>query len=197
MVADISLVGYFAPIAAFVIVFAVVYAVLLKTKIIGESAGAIAFVSLLFAVVFVSVAGARDFVSVMTPWFVVVLLSFVFLLAMIGFGKSFFGEKGGISDGSSKGLVWVFIIIVGIVFIASFFVVFSSQIAPYVPGPEYGLGADERTLFFTDWLFSGRVRGALALIVVGAIAFWVLVKSAGSSGGGDKGKGGDKGESKK
>lgn len=190
MVADISFVSYFAPIAAFVIVFAVVYAVLLKTKILGESQAAIAFVSLLFAVVFVSVAGARDFISVMTPWFVVVVISFVFLLAMIGFGKAVFGEKGELSGGQSKGIVWVFIIIVGIVFIASFFVVFSSQIAPYVPGPEYGLGADERTLFFTDWLFSGRVRGALALIIVGAIAFWFLVKSAGESGGagGDKGK---------
>ena len=36
MPADISAITYFAPIAAFLIVFAVVFAVLIKTKILGE-----------------------------------------------------------------------------------------------------------------------------------------------------------------
>lgn len=171
MPADISAIAYFAPVFSFLIVFAIVFAVLLKTKVLGENNWGLLFVSFLIATIFISAAGVKDYVLTIVPWFAVLVISVFFILLLAGFiGKVDFLQK--------PMQVGVLIILL-IIFLVSGFVVFSDIVGPYLPGPAFGLGdVDPATFFFLDWLYSARVVGAIALLVAAALASWILVKSA-------------------
>lgn len=172
MVADLSFFGYFAPVAAFLIVFAVVFAVLFKLKILGENKWGMLLISFLVASVFISAAGLRDYVLTVTPWFAVLLISLVFILMLVGFiGKD--------ADFMKKGIGIGVLIAALIIFLASGYVVFSSVISPYLPGPTFGLGdVDAPSLFLLDWVYSPRVVGGIVLLVSAALASWALMKSS-------------------
>ncbi|MBS3072055.1 hypothetical protein J4408_03625 [Candidatus Pacearchaeota archaeon] len=168
MPADLSAINFFAPIAAFLIVFIVTYAILVMTKILGDNKGVHLTMSFLIAAVFVSASGAVKLVQTIVPWFVVLLISLFFILFFIGFvGKD--------ADFLKKGIGIAVLVIAGIIFLVSAFVVFSDTLQKYVPGPGYGAGADESTLFFTDWLYSPRVIGAVLLILISVVVSWVLI----------------------
>lgn len=167
--ADISGITYFLPIISFLIVFIVIYALLAKTKILGESLGIQLFVSFLLATIFISASAPRNYVETIIPWFVVVLISLFLILAIIGFiGKP--------AEGMSKGIGMIFVIILGLMLLGSAFFAFSDYLSPYLPGSSSN-GANPNILAFTDWLYSSRVAGALLLVVAAAIVSWVLVKT--------------------
>lgn len=165
MPVDVSAITYFAPILAFFVVFVVVFAVLYKSKILGESKWGLVFTALVIASLFISAAGVRRYVEVITPWFGALLVSLFFLLVLVGF-------VGGKTDGMLSGLRWIFIIVGLLIFIISGVVVFSGTLAPYLPGSGQYVGSP-----FTEWLYSPSVVGAILLIVITAIVSWVLVKA--------------------
>ncbi|MAG24056.1 hypothetical protein CMI47_00620 [Candidatus Pacearchaeota archaeon] len=170
MAVDISSVALIAPVVAFLLVFVVVFAILARTKILGESAMWLnIFISLFIAALFISFAGVKDLVLTIVPWFAVLVIALFLILVLTRFaGNVPFIEKG-------AGVV--FVILLGIVFIVSAFVVFNDTLLSYIPGPGYGEGASEGALFFADWLFSSRVLGAIVLVIASAIVAWVLVKA--------------------
>ena len=169
MPVDVSAITYFAPILSFLIVFVLMFALLAKTKILGEEKFIQLFVSFLIATIFVTAASVRQLVLDVIPWFAVFLVALFFILVLAGFvGKG---------DLVGKKLGWFFIVLVIALFLISGIKIFSSTFAPYLPGSSYGLGGDTDVLFFTDWLYSARVLGAILLIGVAALVSWVLVKS--------------------
>lgn len=167
--ADISAIAFFAPIAAFLIVVIVIYAVLLKSKIIGENHWVMLFTAFAIASIFVSVAGARQYVQTIIPWFAVLIVSLVFLMAMLGFiGKpmEFMAKPVGIA----------FAVALALVFLVSGFLIYSTVLIAYLPGPGFGTSGNVETVVFLDWLYSPRVVGAMLLIGLSALVSWILVK---------------------
>ncbi|MEI6849743.1 MAG: hypothetical protein WCK29_01765, partial [archaeon] len=62
-----------------------------------------------------------------------------------------------------------------IMFIISAVVVFNDTLSPYLPwSSDSGTGSAGQ---FTDWFYSGRVMGAVLLIVVSAIVSFILMKA--------------------
>lgn len=168
-VVDISGISYFLPIVSFLIVFVIIYALLAKTKILGESMAIQLFISFLLAAVFISAAAPRNYVQSVIPWFVVVLISLFILLAIVGFvGKPI--------EPMQKGVGIAFVIVMALLLIGAAFFAFSDYFSPYLPGASEE-GANPTLLSLTNWLYSSRVAGALLLIVAGAIVSWVLVKT--------------------
>ncbi len=165
MVVDVSAVTYFAPIMAFLVVFLMSFAVLYKTKIAGESKWVILFLSFILSTLFVSAAGVRRYVEVITPWFGALLLSLFFLLLLIGF-------VGGKVEGAHNALRWIFIVAALAVFIISGVVVFSDTLGAYLPGSISYEGSP-----VTEWLYSPPVIGAVLLLIITAAVSWVLVKA--------------------
>ncbi len=162
MATDISGLSYFAPILAFLIVAVVIFAVLNKTKLLGESAWGNAIVALIIATVFVSAAGVRDYVLTITPWFAALLVSLFFILFFIGFiGKPI--------EGMTKGMGILFVVLLLVVFLISGFVVFSDVIQPFLPGGTKAGGFKE--------IYNSRVFGGVLLLAVGIGVLWILVKS--------------------
>src|SRR3972149_1750908 len=93
---DLSLLQNYLPILSFLLVFTVVFAVLAKSKILGESKFVNLFVSFLISTIFVSLTGAREYVLSITPWFGVFIVISLFMLALVGF-------TGKVPDGLTKG----------------------------------------------------------------------------------------------
>jgi len=154
MAVDISGLEYYLPILSFLIVFVAVFAVLAKTKVIGENKWVQLFLAFLVATIFVTASGAREYVIKVTPWFAVFVILLFFLLALIGFsGKVGFLEKG-----------------IGVVFVIGLLVLF--LVSAY-----FSFGEAVHFIEFKEWLFTPKVWGALSLIVVSAVVSWILVKT--------------------
>lgn len=166
MAVEIAGISYFAPLLAFLIVFVVVFALLNKTKLLGEEKFVQLFVSFLIATIFVSAAGVRDYVLTITPWFAVLVISLFFVLFIMGFvGKQ--------ADFMQRGVGVAAIIVLVVIFLVSGFVVFSGAILPYLFE-----GGDNPLInyFIGQGIYNSRVFGALLLLVISALVSWVLVR---------------------
>ncbi len=171
--ADLSGLTYFLPIISFLIVFIISFAVLNKTKIIEHKWVQI-FLSFLFSTLFISAAGAKDYVLNVIPWFAILLICLFLLLMLIGFvGKDLASWN--------KGIGITFVVILLAVFVISGVFVFSDVLSPYLPGSS-GYGGNPNVLRFTDWLYSPRILGALFLLGISAVVTWVLVSADGKKG---------------
>src|SRR3990172_13038387 len=103
MAVDLSLIQNYLPILSFLLVFTVVFAVLAKTKVLGESKFVNLFVSFIVATIFVSLTSAREYVLSITPWFAVFVIVSLFLLSIAGFA-------GKVPEGLTKGIGIVLVV---------------------------------------------------------------------------------------
>ena len=158
MAVDLSGITLIAPVLAYLLVFLVSAAILVKTEVLGENRWVQIFVSLLIASLFVSFAGTKDYVLTIVPWFAVLLMSLFFVLMLIGF----MGDK---ADFMKKGIGVIVVILLGLIFLVSGFVVFSDIIFEYF---ATGVGLE---------LLSPRIYGAILLVIVSGVAAWILVKA--------------------
>tara|TARA_Y100000310_G_C20475226_1_gene712067 strand:- start:332 stop:799 length:468 start_codon:yes stop_codon:yes gene_type:complete len=154
MVVDISGLEFFMPIFGFLFVFVIVYALLVKTKILGESQFINLLISFIIAVIFATVSSVQDYVQLVTPWFVVLVIALFFILIIVGLSQN------KITDIIGKKFVWAFIVGLILVFLISATKVF----APVWWGVQD---------FITN---EGRIVGAVLLLIIGGLVAWVIAK---------------------
>ena len=70
---ETGLINYFAIIFPALLVFAVVFALLEKTKIVGENKGINAIIAIVLAFMVMLSANVAEIINYMAPWFVVLL----------------------------------------------------------------------------------------------------------------------------
>lgn len=162
-VVDVSGISYFMPILAFLLVFVIVFAVLMKIKFANNLIQL--SISFIVATIFVTGFGAVSFLRNVSISFAILIVTGIFLIAVLGM----FGEFKGFSN--AIGIA--FAIIAMIAFLVSGMVVYGNYISPYLPwGNSIGDGSGVGEA--TEWLYSGRVMGSILLVVVGIIAALVL-----------------------
>ncbi len=169
MAADISAFVYFLPIFAFLIVFSIIFAVLNKFKIIGENVFFQLFFSFVVATIFVTASSARQVVLNVIPWFAVLIVAMLLILVLV----SFIGK----SEIAGKGMGWIFVVLLIIIFIIAGVKVFAHTLAPYLPGSTFR-GGDPTLKTFFNWLYSPRVAGAFLLILSAAVVSWILARKS-------------------
>ncbi len=157
MVASVSAIGYFMPIFAFLLVFIVIYAILVKTKVLGESPAVMLFISFILSSFFIVEANLVEFVQFSSAWFGVIIISLFFLIIVLAFIPgidlaAFFG----------KGNWFAWVLLVAMLL---FFVFSSSYVFNWVV--NWGM--------VRDWLGDGWF-GFILLLVIAAIVSWVLTK---------------------
>jgi len=74
MAIDISGLYFFMPVFSFLFVFMIVWAVLAKTKLLGEAGFINFFVSFIMAIIFMSFSSLDLYVRTIIPWFVVLFI---------------------------------------------------------------------------------------------------------------------------
>ena len=154
--ASLSSMAYFLPIFAFLLVFIVVYALLIKTEVLGKGSGAVAlFVSFILASFFVVEASLVEFVRFSSAWFAVIVVGIFFMMILLAFVPGdnplgFLTPKSWFS--------WVLIgIIIGLFIIASAYV-FNWAV-------NWGM---VKNWFDTDWF------GMILLLLVAGVVSWKI-----------------------
>lgn len=163
---DINILNYFIPVFIFLFVFTVFFAILQKTKVLGANAGMDALISFSVAMLFMFVSEARQLVTIIAPWLVILLVILMSLLLVF----MFLGVKAEtISDAMSEsGTVWTILILLVIALVIAFTQVFGSKIAAITQGPyPYETGTEPQT-GTTEQPATG---GQHFLVTVGNIVF--------------------------
>jgi len=156
-VADVSNLGYFLPIAAFLLVFIVVYAILKKTKVLGESDGVMLFISFILAIFFVVEASLVEFVSFSSSWFAVLVIGVFFIMMLVAFTP---GEKP--LEMLTKGS-WFAWVLIGLM--VAIFIVSSSYVFNWAVNWDY--------VWESDWF------GLVLLIIIAAVVSFVIKGKSG------------------
>lgn len=167
MAIDVSWLSEGMPIFAFVLVFVLAYAVLLKTKILGESAWINVLISFILTTIFISFSSIREYVTNITPWFVVTLVLAFFFLMII-----FFMVKEPASF--TKPLTIIFIIIFALILIIMLFYNFPGTQA-YLPGQNEA-GANDFLLSIKHFILEEQVYSGILLLVVAIIVGFIITR---------------------
>ncbi len=153
--ASLSAIGYFTPIFAFLLVFIVIYALLTKTKVLGESESVKLFISFVLASFFIVQINLVEFVKFSSAWFGVIVVGLFFLLVVLAFlpGKApldFLTKNN-----------WFSFVMLGLIVV--FFIISSAYVFNWVI--NWGTVQD---WFSSDWF------GMVLLLIIAAIVSWKI-----------------------
>ena len=152
--ASLNALNYFMPIFAFLFVFVLIYALLAKTKVLGENVLVHWIVSLMLAIFFVVNVSLVDFVKFSSAWIVVFFVIIFLILVMIAF------THGKVDVIMKPGLAWVILALLVIFFIIS---------ASYTL--NFALSWERvNNWFTTDWF------GFVLLMVIAIVVAFVVAK---------------------
>ncbi|MFH1316826.1 MAG: hypothetical protein ABII01_04870 [Candidatus Woesearchaeota archaeon] len=128
LISGFGLLEKFGLIFPFLLIIVLVYAVLGTTKVVGDNKGVHALLALAIAVITLFSTTAREIINIMAPWFVILFIFLIFLLATFKiFGDIDFVSFLG-SDNGRTAVYWIITIGV-IIFLGSIAsVVFSKGI---------------------------------------------------------------------
>jgi hypothetical protein len=155
--ASISAIGYFMPIFAFLLVFIVIYAILVKTKVLGESPAVMLFISFILSSFFIVEASLVEFNQFSSAWFGTIVVSLFFLVIVLAFIPDI---KLGEFFGKGNWFAWV--LLIGMLL---FFVFSSAYVFNWVVNWD----------MINNWLGDGWF-GFVLLLAIAAIVSWVLTK---------------------
>ena len=170
---DVGILDHFVPVFVFVFVFVVFYAVLLKTKILGDNKGLISLASFAVALLFIITQAATEFVQLVTPWFavlIIVIMCFLLIFMFLGI------KPGAIAEAiSNEGTVWVIIIILIILLGLALTKVVGPGIAAITQGEdtEEGFMGKIGTI-----LFHPKILGVLFILIMASYAIKHISKVA-------------------
>lgn len=165
-----TILAYFMPLFSFLLVFILAFALLAKTKILGENAFLHFFVSFIIAIIFFVSPTAQKFTKLSMPWvgvFFLCLILIMITLAFIG------GKVENVIP--NKIVAKIAVIVLLAIFLISAIKVFGIVIGPYLPG-AVETGGDEYLLSIKHVIFHPTVTGSILLIAIAAVVSWVLTK---------------------
>jgi len=162
--------AYFAPILGFLLVFIISYSLLSRTKILGGNNFIHLFVSFIVSAFFVASPALVEVTRLSIPWIAVLLVVLFCMLLIV----AFVGNLDAVLK--NKLIAAVVIIAILIIFLVSAANVFAPIIKPYLPGATSEAGASTQLLQVKHVLFNEVVIGLVILLIVAAIASWIITK---------------------
>jgi len=163
---NITGIYFFMPVFSFLFVFVVVYAILAKTKVLGEQKVNL-IVSFVMAIIFMNFSSMQLYVETMLPWFVVFVICLFLVLIIMAFSTKDVGKM------MTPAFAWVMVAILVVIFLISAIKVFNP-----VFHPEYGItsGSSPQIISQIRSVFDNSTSGSVLLLIVAAVVTWVLVR---------------------
>jgi len=128
---DVALLENFSVIFTFLLVFAIVYAILEFAKILGENKGIHAIIALSVAMIMLVSKSALEVINFTIPWFIILFIVAIF--GIVGY-KLFVGsdvDMGEMLKHSGALRTWIIVIVV-VIFIGALAKVYGQNIGPYL-----------------------------------------------------------------
>lgn len=158
------------PILAFVLVFVIIYAVLKKTGIFGESNFIYSIIALVMSLIFIITPLARQYTLTTTPVLVVFLVCTFFILFIVGF------VHGGLTDiMKNPRIAQVALVVILLIFFFTAISVFGPSLSKFAPWNS-GEGLTPSESGFKNFIFHPSVLGVIALFIVAALTAWAMNK---------------------
>jgi hypothetical protein len=167
MALNISGLLFFMPVFSFLFVFLIIFALLTKTKIIGESKFVLVLISFIISIIFMSFSSAELYIRTILPWFVV-LMVIVFLVLMIAMFSTKAWDKI-----FTPAFAWVIVGILILMFLIAAIYVFNPVLHSDL-GVTSGQGTSmiEQIRTYLD----GGVAGSILLLIVAIVVAWIITK---------------------
>lgn len=167
MALNISGLLFFMPVFSFLFVFLIIFALLTKTKVVGESKFILVLISFIISIIFMSFSSAELYIRTILPWFVV-LMVIVFLVLVIAMFSTKAWDKI-----FTPAFAWVIVGILILMFLIAAIYVFNPVFHPGL-GITSGQGTSmiEQIRGYLD----GGVAGSILLLVVAIVVAWVVTK---------------------
>lgn len=153
--------AYFMPILAFLLVITLVYALLAKTKVLGENTSINFLVSFAIAMIFLVAPMARAYTLKITPWLAVLIVILFFFVLII----SFTGNAGILK---SKWIGIAVVIILLALLVVSGINIFGSLVNHYLSFIGLSFGS------IKDTILQPSIMGIIVLIIISAVLFFFL-----------------------
>ena len=168
MAIDITAVYFFMPVFSFLLVFFIVFAILAKSKILGDSAFINILIGFIMAIIFMSVSSLELYFQTIIPWVVVLLVCVFLVLMVVGFASGKVTEVL-----SAKTIGWIVIIILLAIFLLSAIKVFNP-----IFHPDLGVTSGEGTSLIEQLshAMGGRILGTILLVIIAIAVAWVLTR---------------------
>lgn len=167
---DFAWLLYFSSIFGFVFIWVFLFALFVKTKILGENNFISSIIALFFALIFISFTpGVKYLIATVMPWFVILIVALFFLMMIVAFSQKEMDKF------MKPWLAWVFIGLMVIIFLFSAIKIFNPEFAPYLPGSS-DAGGDPALLSVKKIIYSQEFLGAVLIIVIVVVLWRLLVK---------------------
>jgi hypothetical protein len=158
MVFDVSSgVSTFLPVFAFLLIFAVVYGLLSKSKALGDNKFVHLLTSFSVAVIFLASSSAVQYTKSTTGFFAAFIISLLFIVLIVGL------IHGKVEEVLGKGFAWFVIITLILIFVFSAIFVFKDLINTLLAKPK--------SLFLDPTIF-----GIVILVGLTVFASWLMTK---------------------
>ncbi|MFA5857049.1 MAG: hypothetical protein WC867_06820 [Candidatus Pacearchaeota archaeon] len=167
---DISGIQFFMPVFSFLFVFIVVYAVLAKTKVLGDDKVNL-LISFIMAIMFMNFSySLRLYVETIVPWFIVLIVSLFFILVVM----SFSGGPEVMKKMLTPTFAWVFVAVLLLIFLIAAIRVFNPMFHPdlIITSGEGGPGIVGQI----RGVFDSQVGGSALLLLIAGVVAWILTK---------------------
>lgn len=151
---DISGIATFLPVFGFLLVFVAAYALLGKTKILGENKFVHLLISFALAIIFLVSSQAVEFIGFTVPFIAIFIISLVLIGLVVGI------VKGNIEEFFNPAFGWIIVVVLIAFFIFSAVHLFGSAMSEYVP----------------KFMLQPQILGIVILAVIAFIASWLITK---------------------
>lgn len=151
---DMTGIATFVPVFAFLLVFTVTYALLSKTKALGENRFVSILISFAVAIIFLVSSTAIEYVRTITPWFAVFVIALVFIVLLVGVIL----KVENLEKVFTPALGWFILVVVLIFFFISGIQIFGNAFASI------------------QFLNQPQFLGVIILCVIAVAASWLLTR---------------------
>jgi hypothetical protein len=183
---DIGLVQHFSVIFPVLLVFVIVFALLQKSKLIGDNKGLHSLAALCIAVMMLFAPGVVQVINVMAPWFVLIFLLIIFfMMLLLSLGTSWESITARVTVWNTEH--WFLLIIGLIIFTGALASVYGGALLPYsveengtvTAAPMNGTSTDtgDFNANVGRVIFHPKTLGMVFLLMVGSLTIRLLTKS--------------------
>ncbi|MDD5133219.1 MAG: hypothetical protein PHD81_02135 [Candidatus Nanoarchaeia archaeon] len=169
---DMGLLNYFLPIFTFLFIFAALYALLDKTKILGDNSALKFIAAFSVAMITLFTASITDLINYVIPWFVFIA---IFLILLFGVLMHFGIKEENIWNNLS---MWTVMIIAFLILLIGLTQVFGDVFTPYQTVGNTTKTISSETL---RTLFHPRTLGAIFMLIIASLTVRFVGHQVGGS----------------